>query len=319
MSEYKGIKGFSIQSLSADPADPNEGQVWYNSTSGSWKVTSVTTAGSWATGNPINTARSQGGGAGIFTAAVIFGGEVDPPLSNATEEFNGTTWTSSNPLSLARRFVGAAGIQTAALCVAGEEAGNKADVEEYDGTSWTAGTNLPIIRGGNAAAGLQTAAITFGGGPSPAVASFTYNGTTWTPAPNMNTDRYRLAGSGTQTATLAFAGNTPPPTYTAATEEYNGTAWTSVNSMNTAGQFRGGTGQGTQTASLGFGGNTNPVATALLTTATEEYDGISWTNVAGLPVEKSAMMGGGTLSYAFSAGGNSPPGNVTTTEEWLGA
>jgi hypothetical protein len=33
MSEYKGIKGFSIQSLSADPADPNIGQVWYNSTS----------------------------------------------------------------------------------------------------------------------------------------------------------------------------------------------------------------------------------------------------------------------------------------------
>jgi hypothetical protein len=24
MSEYKGIKGFSIQSLSADPADPND-------------------------------------------------------------------------------------------------------------------------------------------------------------------------------------------------------------------------------------------------------------------------------------------------------
>jgi hypothetical protein len=50
MSEYKGIKGFSIQSLSADPADPNIGQVWYNSTSGSWKVTSATTAGAWATG-----------------------------------------------------------------------------------------------------------------------------------------------------------------------------------------------------------------------------------------------------------------------------
>jgi hypothetical protein len=31
------------------------------------------------------------------------------------------------------------------------------------------------------------------------------------------------------------------------------------------------------------------------------------------------MMGGGTLSNAFSAGGSSPPGNVTTTEEWLGA
>jgi hypothetical protein len=59
MSEYKGIKGFSIQSLSADPADPNIGQVWYNSTSGSWKVTSVTTAGAWATGGNLNTARAK--------------------------------------------------------------------------------------------------------------------------------------------------------------------------------------------------------------------------------------------------------------------
>jgi hypothetical protein len=57
MSEYKGIKGFSIQSLSADPADPNIGQVWYNSTSSSWKVTSVTTAGTWATGGNMGTAR----------------------------------------------------------------------------------------------------------------------------------------------------------------------------------------------------------------------------------------------------------------------
>jgi hypothetical protein len=206
----------------------------------------------------------------------------------------------------ARRFVGAAGIQTAALCVAGEATGVSADVEEYDGTSWTAGGALPIGSSGIAAAGLQTAAIAFGGGPTPGDASFTYDGTTWTPTPNINTSRYRLAASGTQTATLAFAGNIPAPTYSAATEEYNGTAWTSVNSMNTAGQLRGGTGQGTQTASLGFGGNVNPTATALRTTATEEYDGTSWTNVAGLPVAKSAMMGGGTLSNAFSAGGSSP-------------
>jgi hypothetical protein len=74
MSEYKGIKGFSIQSLSADPADPNIGQVWYNSTSGSWKVTSVTTAGTWATGNNLNTARYLLGAGGTQTAALVFAG-----------------------------------------------------------------------------------------------------------------------------------------------------------------------------------------------------------------------------------------------------
>jgi hypothetical protein len=318
MAEYKSIKGFKVQYLSADPSDPIIGQTWYNSTSKDLKYTGVTTAGAWATGNPINTTRAQGGGAGTSTAGIIFGGEITTETA-ATEEYDGNSWTNSNNMITARRILGSAGLQTAALCVAGEAGPPLSNVEEYDGISWTAGGALPVSRSGNAAAGLQTAAIAFGGSPGPQVASFTYDGTTWTPAPNMNTDRYRLTGSGTQTAALGFAGNTPPPTYTAATEEYNGTAWTSVNSMNTAGQLRGGTGQGTQTASLGFGGNTNPVATALLTTATEEYDGTSWTNVAGLPVAKGSMMAGGTLSNAFSAGGGAPTGQVSTTEEWIGA
>jgi hypothetical protein len=50
MAEYKGIKGFKVQYLSADPSDPNIGQTWYNSTSKDLKYTGVTTAGAWASG-----------------------------------------------------------------------------------------------------------------------------------------------------------------------------------------------------------------------------------------------------------------------------
>jgi hypothetical protein len=50
MATYKGIQGFTIQNLSADPSNPIEGQVWYNSTSNVWKVEEATTAGAWATG-----------------------------------------------------------------------------------------------------------------------------------------------------------------------------------------------------------------------------------------------------------------------------
>jgi hypothetical protein len=57
MATYKGIQGFTIQNLSADPSNPIEGQVWYNSTSNVWKVEEATTAGAWATGNNMNTAR----------------------------------------------------------------------------------------------------------------------------------------------------------------------------------------------------------------------------------------------------------------------
>jgi hypothetical protein len=38
MATYSAIKGLEIQSLSADPANPIKGQVWYNSTSGTLKV-----------------------------------------------------------------------------------------------------------------------------------------------------------------------------------------------------------------------------------------------------------------------------------------
>jgi hypothetical protein len=77
MADYKGIKGFKVQYLSADPSNPIIGQTWYNSTSKDLKYTGVTTAGSWATGNNLNNARSAlTGGAGTQTAAVGFGGET---------------------------------------------------------------------------------------------------------------------------------------------------------------------------------------------------------------------------------------------------
>jgi hypothetical protein len=57
MATYKGIKGFSIQNLSADPSNPIEGEMWYNSTSNVWKVEEATTAGAWASGGNINSTR----------------------------------------------------------------------------------------------------------------------------------------------------------------------------------------------------------------------------------------------------------------------
>jgi hypothetical protein len=74
MATYKGIQGFTIQNLSADPSNPIEGQVWYNSTSNVWKVEEATAAGAWATGNNMNTARDGLGGAGTQTAGLAFGG-----------------------------------------------------------------------------------------------------------------------------------------------------------------------------------------------------------------------------------------------------
>jgi hypothetical protein len=106
MATYKGIQGFTIQNLSADPSNPIEGQVWYNSTSNVWKVEEATTVGAWATGNNMNTAREALGGAGTQTAGLGFGGYTGTAYTGATEEYDGTNWTNSNSLNTARTYLG---------------------------------------------------------------------------------------------------------------------------------------------------------------------------------------------------------------------
>jgi hypothetical protein len=95
MADYKGIKGFKVQYLSADPSNPIIGQTWYNDTSKDLKYTGVTTAGAWATGNNMNTARATLAGAGIQTATLAFGGYDGTANTGATEEYDGTNWTTS--------------------------------------------------------------------------------------------------------------------------------------------------------------------------------------------------------------------------------
>ena len=61
MATYKGIQGFAIQDLSSDPTTLITGQVWYNSTSNLFRVTTGTTVSNaaWATGGNLNTGRQQ--------------------------------------------------------------------------------------------------------------------------------------------------------------------------------------------------------------------------------------------------------------------
>ena len=62
MAEYKGIKGYSVQKVSSDPtATEVVGQLFYNSTTGAFKI-SVAGAGAWATGGNLNTLRSNSRG-----------------------------------------------------------------------------------------------------------------------------------------------------------------------------------------------------------------------------------------------------------------
>ena len=136
MAEYINIRGQSIEVVASDPANPTQGQIWYNSTSNTLKGLGVSTAGSWATGNNMNTARSGLAGTGTQTAAVGFGGENPGGATGATENYDGTSWSPSGSLVTTRRELAGAGIQTAALAFGGKVVTSPpvtAATEEYTG------------------------------------------------------------------------------------------------------------------------------------------------------------------------------------------
>ena len=70
MSTYRKIHGRSIQAVTTDPTESvAEGQVWYNTTSDTFKSVLVTEA--WASASPLIQSRDSAGGAGTQTAAMV--------------------------------------------------------------------------------------------------------------------------------------------------------------------------------------------------------------------------------------------------------
>ena len=157
MSDYNVIAGLKIKYLSADPSNPENGQVWYNSSN--LRVEGVLGTGTWSAGGTANTAAYQLAGAGTQTANVIMGGQG--PTSNV-EEYNGSSWSEVNNMPYVASNLGGTGTQTAALVFGGYY--NVSTTAEYDGTNWTGGGSLntgrEIMTGG---AGIQTAALAIGG------------------------------------------------------------------------------------------------------------------------------------------------------------
>ena len=91
MATYKEIHGTVIETVTSDPSNPVNGQVWYNSTDQVLKGFTSNPAGGWSTSGNLNTARKSLEGTGASnSAAIAFGGEA-PPLSAATEEWSGSS------------------------------------------------------------------------------------------------------------------------------------------------------------------------------------------------------------------------------------
>ena len=164
MSDYNVIRGLRIKYLSADPSNPEDGQVWYNSSTSKLRVAAILGTGAWSSGGAVGTARTTAS-AGTQTANVIFGGQMrNPPYADQSlvEEYNGSSWSEVNNLPSAVGNLGGTGTQTAALSIGGYY--NVTATNEYDGTNWSSGGSLntgrEIMTGG---AGTQTAALAIGG------------------------------------------------------------------------------------------------------------------------------------------------------------
>ena len=289
MATYKGIQGYSVQTLASDPSPTAsvEGQLWFNSTSSTYKIATAG-AGAWSSSNPLLTPRNGSAGAGISqTAAICFGGTSGPTLQDQTESYDGTSWTEVNDLNTTRYSLGGLGTVTAAMAISGYADADPlpAAIETYDGTSWTTNpVSMPYAAVNVGQGGTTTAAVVWGGQAPPIWVmrdnTIIWNGSTWTEVADTLAPAW-ANGSGFGSQTAALAAGSRQPALTGDTELWDGTSWSEVNNMNTARSVTQGC--GTTTAGMVNGGQVSPSPPANAFSAlTEKWDGTSWTEVGDL-------------------------------------
>ena len=120
MANYSDIKGFTVQTVSTDPA------------------ASVEASGSWSTGGTMNTARSDLAGAGVATSAMAIAGYSSPGTRSEVENYNGTSWTEIAELNSSRNsMAGFGATNTAVIGCGGRPPNTNSSTEYWNGSSWT--------------------------------------------------------------------------------------------------------------------------------------------------------------------------------------
>ena len=324
MTTFKQIRGNLIKSTSTDPANPQEGQIWYNSTNQVLKGQEYLLA--FSSGGSMSNVRTQPT-AGIGTKdATITAGLSS--TDGTSEENNGTSWSGGGSLNNAATIGTGAGTLSAGSRFGGIQPtplGKDSNYHEnYDGTTWTTATGMPFDSYQNACGGTQTANIVIQSffNPTPSTGGFPsatseWDGSSWTAGGSINTTRreaFSSQGGGLQTSTF-LAGGLSPGGVQSASETYDGSSWTSTSPLNT-GRTRGG-GGGTATDGIVITGTTTDPQAPGLTTASEGWDGTSWTTNP-YSVATATWSGGSAATSNTSGiifGGQSAVGGVSGSEE----
>ena len=332
MSTYKSIFGQKIKKVSANPSNPIEGEMWYNSNEGKLNVR-LTVAAAFASGENLPVGSSYAGSGGSYTAALYHHGLYGPgpqPNDNKTFEYDGSSWTQTNNCNQTMRILGSSGSQTSAMAFCGALNPNNPNfppqisnkTESYNGSTWTNETNYPVNSTGNSGAGAgETSTLSFGGTQSSSLSTVTksYNGSSWTAEPAMNAGSRGQGGTGTETAALKTGMSPAVTPQTNSAEEYDGSSWTSVNASPIGRSSNYGTG-GPQTAAFsggGYGAGSYPLPAVA---AAESYDGTNWATMANL--SSAGVRGGASMqtpnANALIMGGGTPYVS-TSTEEFTAA
>ena len=229
MADYKTLHGTNIETVSSDPSNPINGQVWYNSTDQVLKGFTSSPAGTWATSNAMNVARSSlsAQNIGLQTAALAVGG-ASTPDNSVVEQWNGTSWTEVGDLNTGRHNLACAGITTAGLAFGGSSPGASAANESWNGSAWTEVGDFNTARYEMAGVGTATAALAAAGHNGTALVAIaeTFNGTSWSEGADLNTATHMCRGAGTSTAAVVFGGKNPSTT--ANSEEFTAPVETTV-------------------------------------------------------------------------------------------
>jgi hypothetical protein len=310
MTAYKTLYGQLIRRVANDPANPVQGQIWYNTTIGGLKG-AQTVAAAWSSGGALPTGVYFSGGSGDKSGALSIAGSRFSPSAgvDTVNSYNGSSWTSSPALNYSARGTGmSGGPQTA---------------------SWVGGGAMPSY---------STVLNNFS----------TWNNSSWTAGPTLATNVADAGGTGPQTACLGYGGYVTSPSAgsTNVSQEYNGSSWSNVNSMPVVGSNTGDCGQ-EQTAAVATipGGSTSleydgtnwtaggstpggafssagggPATDCILAADIGiRYNGTAWSTDANLSSPRTSSSGGkmgdGTTGIVF---GGAPSPNGALTEEYTG-
>ena len=317
MTVYNTIRGLKVKYLSSDPANPEVGQVWYNSTTSNLRVDGILGTGAWSSGGAMNTARQALAGAGTKDDMIVAGGT--PPTVAAAETYNGTSWANITDFPSVLEQAGSTGATTSAANIVGGNPGAKTSTQHWNGSGWTAGGSLSQGRANFQGSGPHTAGIVLCGQGTPSNTNCEkYNGTSWTAAGSLPT-AVQVFGStvaGTSGAAIGSGGYydlRPSGTeaQTALTWSYDGSSWSTVNSMNST-RYQG-MGGGTQGSAYVAGYPTSPRGTT-----TEQWDGTSWTTGAAMAAARAVgASAAASGANATVAGGNNTAGaRLATSEEF---